>query len=141
VSNIGHSDDWFDGYTTGFADADKPISDEEHRAAWADEIVDLRRQLKGALEERDALQKLVNLYREYGSPDLTRLVNHEAMRTPPAGGQSSGDRRITTSRSAAQGVTCPRCGAAPGQPCTGARGKVRESMHRERHQALEGGEQ
>jgi hypothetical protein len=56
------------------------------------------------------------------------------------GAQSSGDRRITTSRSAAQGVTCPRCGAAPGQPCTGARGKVRESMHRERHQAIGGGQ-
>lgn len=38
---------------------------------------------QGAVEERDALQKLVNLYRKYGSPDLTRLVNHEAMRTPP----------------------------------------------------------
>jgi hypothetical protein len=42
---------------------------------------------QGAVEERDALQKLVNLYREHGSPDLTRRVNHEAMRTPPLGGQ------------------------------------------------------
>jgi hypothetical protein len=44
--------------------------------------------------------------------------------------------RITTSRTQAQTIACPRCGAAPGQPCTGARGKPRESMHRERHQAL-----
>jgi hypothetical protein len=42
---------------------------------------------RGAVEDRDAYAKLVALYREYGSPDLTRLVNFEAMRTPPAGGQ------------------------------------------------------
>jgi hypothetical protein len=44
-------------------------------------------QLEGAVLERDALAKLVALYREYGSPDLTRMVNREAMRTPPTGGR------------------------------------------------------
>lgn len=39
-----------------------------------------------------------------------------------------------TSRSRARSVRCPACGAEPGSPCIGARNKVRESCHRERHE-------
>jgi len=69
--------------------------DADRTHAWARALADkweaekrrLEVQLAGAVEERDALAKLVALYREYGSPDLTRMVNYEAMRTPPAGGR------------------------------------------------------
>jgi len=35
-------------------------------------------------------------------------------------------------RSTVRRVACPRCGAAPDDPCVGVRGKPRESNHRER---------
>ena len=45
---------------------------------------------------------------------------------------------VFVSRSDAQSIVCPRCSAAVGAPCIGAREKVRESNHMERIQALVG---
>lgn len=41
------------------------------------------------------------------------------------------------SRSDVQEFACPKCGADPGDPCVGARNKVRESCHRERWQVAQ----
>lgn len=39
-----------------------------------------------------------------------------------------------SSRTTAMRERCPNCQALPGQPCVGARNKVRLSCHRERHE-------
>lgn len=36
------------------------------------------------------------------------------------------------SRTEVQSVSCPRCGSSRGEPCIGARQKIRESNHMER---------
>jgi hypothetical protein len=43
---------------------------------------------QGAVARAETAERLVALYREYGSPDLTRLVEGEAKRLDRIGGQS-----------------------------------------------------
>jgi hypothetical protein len=40
-----------------------------------------------------------------------------------------------TTRTEAMTIACPFCGAQPERPCEGARGKLRASVHAERHLA------
>ena len=41
---------------------------------------------------------------------------------------------MLTSRTNAEAFWCPRCRVEPGQPCVGARDKLREASHAERHE-------
>ena len=45
--------------------------------------------------------------------------------------------KVMTSRDQARQVDCPNCSAKAGEKCVGARGKIRESCHLERHQFAE----
>lgn len=63
-------------------------------------------------------------------PDQTKADQEELAATPQRSRASQ-----PTSRSLAETVACPRCGAPAGEKCDGAR-KKRESCHLERHHAV-----
>jgi hypothetical protein len=102
------------------------------------ELVELRQQLQGAVEALERIAEGAENVVVGGETvmDAQWVAGVARNALNLLGGQSD---QIKTSRTDALNVACPRCAAAPGEPCTGARGKVRESMHRERHQALQSG--
>jgi hypothetical protein len=63
-------------------------------------------------------------------PNQTREEQEKDLAATPLRGA-----RGQTSRSQAETVECPRCGAAPGAKCQGVRA-IRESAHLERHHAV-----
>lgn len=93
-------------------------------------------QLAGAVRLTDAERERMLWWLHKPVPPGPMKELDEAIIRKLNGGQPPHSARITTSRTDAQAVTCPRCGARPGQPCVGARLKPRVSMHRERHEAI-----
>lgn len=83
MSNIERSDDWIDGYTSGFADAAKPLGGDMERLA--KEVAPMAAQLAGAVKALEETRAIADELVDYvvGSKERAKFMD----RLDAAGGQ------------------------------------------------------